>query len=214
MSWGNEVSSSGKPERRRGDLFVAFLVAACVVLAVLVVLLARENRRLKLALAAPASGQAATAALKVGDCVTPFSLVADSGAKVPVEFGPGRPKTLLLVFSAQCPACARTVPIWNDLFGAGPPPSVQLFGLQIDKGAPSPGSGAPAPPAPRFPVFAAETPRPEALTKIPWVPAAVLLAGDGNVEGVWFGVPTAAQVEELRRGLAASKPAPAGRCVG
>ncbi len=214
MSWGNEVASSERPVRRRRDWFTVFLLVACAALAVLVVLLARENRRLKAALSAPGLGQAAPAMLKAGECVTPFELLGDAGRTVRVDFGAGHPRTLLLVFSSQCPACARTIPVWNEITAAVQSASVRVVGVQLDQGQVAGAAGsANAAPA-RFPVFGVAAVRPDVLTKFPYVPAAALLSGDGSVERVWFGAPETVQVEELRGALAAP-PAPATtRCGG
>ncbi len=214
MSWGNEVSSSERPVRRRRDWFTIFLLVACAALAVLVVLLARENRRLKAALSAPALGQAAPEMLKAGECVTPFDVLGEAGRAVRVEFGPGQPRTLLLVFSSQCPACARTIPVWNEITAAVESASVRVVGVQLDQGQATGAAGAPNATAARFPVFGVGSARPGPLAKIPYVPVAALLAGDGVVEHVWVGAPESAQVEELRGALAAPAAPATNRCGG
>jgi thiol-disulfide isomerase/thioredoxin len=190
------AEEAGRPPRR--DPFTMFLVVACIVLAVLVIVLARQNRQLKASFAALAASQVPADALKTGDRVEPFAILGEGARKERLEFSPDGPKTLLLVFSTHCPACERTLPIWNEFLTAGPPAGLRAVGVETDHPGAAPELGGIVPPALGFPVFSVEQPSPPVLGKIPYVPATVLLDGHGRVVKVWFGIPTKEQLGELR----------------
>jgi hypothetical protein len=185
---------AGRPRR---DPFTLFLVVACIALAVLVIVLARQNRQLKSGLAALLAPELPADALKTGDRVEPIALLGEGSRKELVEFSPDGPKTLLLVFSAHCPACEKTLPIWND-FLASAPAGLRTIGIQTDRPGAAPDVSGIVPASLRFPVFSVATPKPSALDKMPYVPVTVLLDGHGRVVRVWFGIPTKKQLDELR----------------
>jgi len=184
---------------RPRDGFMQFLGVACAALAILTLLLAWQNRSLKTQLAA-ALGAPPVGALKAGDTLGPIPVVDTSGNKTDVAFDGGG-ETLLLVFSATCGACRETIPQWNHLLAEGMPSAVRVVGIQTDLQQ-GPGAGG-SPPIPdlRFPVFGTTEASTESMSKFPAIPAAALIDGKGAVKSVWVGVPTAAQVSELRRAL-------------
>jgi hypothetical protein len=176
----------------------AFLSAACAILAALTLLLAWQNRSLKAELAAVLSAPP-PGALKAGDVVAPFDVVDTKGQTSRVAFD-GAGDTLLLVFSSTCGACRETLPLWNRLLAQGVPQTVHVVGIQTDF---QQGAGEPLPvPDLRFPVFGFAAMAGEPLSKFPSIPGAAVLDKRGAVKSVWFGVPTEAQLSELRRALA------------
>jgi hypothetical protein len=195
---------NGETQSKRNG-FTMFLGVACAALAVLTLLLTRQNLTLKSRLAAASAAASAPppGALKAGDTVAPFDVVDVSGNRSHVAFDGG--ETLLLVFSSTCGACRETVPMWNRLLAQPVAPTVHVVGLQTDFKASAPAEGgAPALPIPdlRFPVFGAAEHDSPIMTKIPAIPAAAIVGPGGVVKAVWFGVPTDSQVSELRRDLA------------
>lgn len=185
------------PETR--DRFNVFLGVACVALLILTLLLSWQNRSLKVQLAAAASAAGALppSALKVGDKLSAFDVVDPAGTKSQIAFD-GSGDTLLLVFSSTCGACRETLPTWNRLLAEEVPSKIKVVGLQTDLAH---GEGS-APPIPdlRFPVFGMADPAAaEPLSKFPAIPAAALIDNTGAVKAAWFGVPTGAQVSELRQ---------------
>lgn len=182
------------------DRFTLFLGVACAALAVLTLMLAWQNRSLKAELAT-ALGAPPPGALKIGDTLSAFDVVDATGNKTRVAFD-GHGETLLLVFSSTCGACRETIPKWNRLLADGVSGAVHVVGIQTDfQHSPNADSTLPVPDL-RFPVFGSAEPRGEAMAKFPAIPAAALIDGKGAVKLVWFGVPTDAQVSELRRALA------------
>jgi peroxiredoxin len=162
--------------------------------------LAWQNRCLTAELAA-AAGAPPPGALKSGDTLPAFDVVDATGQTTRVAFD-GQGKTLLLVFSSTCGACRETIPVWNRLLADGVPSAIHVIGIQTDFQPSSTSDTALAVPDLRFPVFGASDPRGEPMSKFPAIPAAALVDGSGAVTSVWFGVPSDAQVKELRRALA------------
>ena len=181
------------------DRFALFLGVACALLAVLTLVLAWQNRTLKVELAA-ARGAPPAGALKAGDTLTAFPVVDAAGNKSQIAFNGGG-ETLLLVFSSTCGACRETIPQWNRLLTEGVSSTIHVVGIQTDFQR-TPGAGVPLPiPDLRFPVFGTAELSSELMSKFPAIPAAALIDGKGAVKSVWFGLPTEAQVSELRRAL-------------
>jgi len=178
------------------DRFPLFLGVACMALAVLTLLLAWQNRSLKAELAA-ARGAPPPGSLVVGDTLAAFNVVDEAGNRTQVAFD-GQGETLLLVFSSTCGACHQTIPIWNQILAKGASNAIHVVGIQTDfPRAPSDTTKLAIPDL-RFPVFGAAEPGAAPMPKFPVIPAAALVDGKGAVKAVWFGVPTDAQVSELR----------------
>jgi thiol-disulfide isomerase/thioredoxin len=180
------------------DRFTLFLGVACAALAVLTLLLAWQNRTLKSELAAAANAPL-PGGLKAGDTLSAFDVVDATGKQSHITFG-GHQRTLLLVFSSTCGACRETIPTWNRLLAEGVPSAVQVVGVQTDFQHGD--ASALSIPDLRFPVFGAVDPKAEPLSKFPAIPGAAVIDGTGAVKSAWIGVPTDAQVSELRRALA------------
>ena len=188
--------------QKRFDPFVAFLVIACVALAIIAFLLARQNRALKAQLSAKYAAESQPAdGLKAGDVIQPFSVNDAVGVKSTVEFGRGEAKTILLVFSSTCPACQQTLPMWKPALGSEIPGTVHVVAVQTD-----PNSSAPVPMGLPFPIYTLDESATDLLTKVPSVPATVIVDAEGVVTNVWFGVPTTEQKDLLQHALDASKP--------
>jgi hypothetical protein len=88
--------------------------------------------------------------------------------------------------------------MWNQILAGGASAAVHVVGIQTDFPRASTDTTKLAIPDLRFPVFGAAEPNAAPMPKFPVIPAAALLDGKGAVKAVWFGVPTDAQVAELR----------------
>ena len=182
----------------RRDGFQIFLIVASLALAVLVVLLTVENRRLRAQLVASYEDIPADA-LGAGDVVGALELLDEAGS--PVTLDPGRAEggTFLLLFSSQCPACEQTLPIWSELFAeeAGPD-APQVVAVQLDREAD--GSTALVGAAYPFPVYGlSENGLGDDLRgKIPYIPAVALVEAGGTVAETWYGVPEDHDLEAMR----------------
>jgi len=187
-------------ERGRFDSFTAFLVVACLALAGLVIALTIQNRSLKEQLAhAPAMG--APPQFKAGDQVSPFEVVADSGEKSTIGFGQGEAKTVLLVFSAHCPACNETLPIWSRMLATPPAQGVRVIGVQTDRLDENPAAPLQLAASFPFPVYGYKRPKPDPLSKVPFIPAAIVIDAQGVVVDAWFGIPEKDVEQALEKAL-------------
>lgn len=173
--------------------FNLFISSACVALAVLTLFLAWQNRKLKDELAELRAPQIPPEALRQGDEMAEMNVLDESGNGVALDLRAGNNKTLLLIFSPECPACARTIPIWSELFEQ-PPAGARVVGLRLGA-APE---GAPTLP---FPVYAPDEAGSGLAGRIPFVPATLLINGDGVVEQVWYGVLEEEQQEALLQSI-------------
>jgi hypothetical protein len=171
----------GADERAGFDVFKWLLVAVCAVLAVVVLLLARENAQLKQRL-----GSRPAAELAAGDRLGEVRFVTETGEVRRLELdGPA----LLLVFSSRCPACRAVLPIWEELYASAGPDGPSVIGLQTD--------AEPTDALLTFPVHRVDAERSPGMERIPYVPATVLVDADGNVRRVWFGPLDPQAVREL-----------------
>jgi len=190
-------ADGGKP----GGGSQTILVVACIALSALVVALAWQNRGLKADLAEAA--RAATQhempadAVKDGDRLEPLDLLA-AGSRAPLKLvfdGTGG-RTLLMVFSSTCPACRETLPIWNEI-ASELHGDVRVVAIQSDLAIAGPVAAA------RFPIYGFEGARPKTMDRIPFVPFTAIVAPDGSVSNVAFGMLSAEQGEKLKAALGA-----------
>lgn len=167
--------------------FNFFLISACFALAVLVLFLAWQNRKLKEEIEVLMTPQVPPTALKQGDTMEPLNFVHETGKDVLLGFGEGR--TLLLIFSPKCPACAETIPVWNDMIEEVPS-TIRIVGLRLAAEVESPIVTA-------FPVYLPADGGSGLAGKIPYIPATLLVDGQGVVKWVKYGAPTDAELKEL-----------------
>ena len=188
----DEPGGTTKPKGgSRGDrAFQAFLMIACAALAVMTLLLAYQNRKLKQELSRPATPQMPPDVLKVGDRFPSLALLDEGGNPVPVTFGAGSGRTLLMFYSGTCPACRQTFPIWGALL-QDPPTRARVYGVRI-------GPSAADMPLLPFPQHTPEDAGKSLRGKVPFVPATVILDAGGTVERIWFGVLSEEEQKELR----------------
>jgi peroxiredoxin len=182
----------------KAEAFTIFLVVACAVLAVLVVLLARQNMKLKEEIGTMTGAVPVEDALKPGDSLTAMTLLDEGGEKVVLDFGGENGRTVLLVFSVHCPACEKTLPVWSDMFAGEPPPGVRILGIQLDM---PDEEGGLLTPSLSFPVYGIERSEADPLKKVPYIPATMILDANGVIEEVWFGILSEENQEEIRQAL-------------
>lgn len=183
-------------------LFTGFLVVACAALCILVVLLSRENRKLKSPPAAgPGPAEIAASgrppALKPGDHLAPLTLVDPAGRVADFTFAAPGQRTLILAVGGGCPHCATTVPVWNEILRQVASPAVRLVGIQVEAESPAALEALPA----DFTIHAVLNPRHTWLYALPMVPATIIAGPGGAIEHAWFGELSEPQQEELRTAL-------------
>ncbi len=170
------------------DRFGGFLAVASVALAVLVVLLAFQNRRLKQDLSACRAGHAMPSdALAEGETLDPVPVFDPDGNRTVLEFDSGT--HVLLIYSSTCPACEETLPVWNawleaGAFGGATPRAVRTDPPSAD----SPSAQSPA--ALRLPVHLADRSGANPLRRVYLVPCTLVVGAGGTVRLAIYGVPT------------------------
>jgi len=184
------MSGDDVPTKARGDgWFTNALAVACVALAVLVILLAVQNRSLKRELA-DTHGALDRPTLEVGDEVGALTVADDDGASYALDWS-ANSRSVVLVFTSTCPACAETLPTWDALAGrlAGRG-NVRIVGIQLDRGLPSSGASAAIPQgAHPFPIYGIEREANRAfLDLVPYIPATIVVDATGTVREARFGV--------------------------
>lgn len=196
--------TGAREARSGGGRSLALLAGATwVALAVLVVLLARENRALKAALAREAArereshaalpappGLEGTARFEPGARLPPFTLVGEDGARVSLSWDGGGGRTLLLVLAEACPVCPQIHATWQELAPLVLAASVRVLGLQLD-------GTAELVELPGIPVLAPANLSELPLDHLRTVPLTLLVDGLGTVEWVRYGTLTPADAQEL-----------------
>lgn len=182
------------------DRFGTFLAVASVALAVLVILLAVQNRGLKQDLSACRASHAMPSdALAEGETLDPVPVFDPDGSPKLLEFGSGT--HVLLVYSSTCPACEETLPVWNawldaGTFGGATPRAVRTDPPSAD--TPS----APSPAALRLPIHRVDRSGANPLRRVYLVPCTLVVGPGGIVRLAIYGVPTADDRERVREALA------------
>jgi hypothetical protein len=170
--------------------FNIFITSACIALAALTLVLAWQNRKLKDEISRLQAPKIPPEAMKAGDKLERLSFLDEAGNPVTIDFGASESKTLLLIFSPKCPACAKTIPIWSELLQE-PPATTRVIGLRMGEKPAEEGAVLP------FPVYAADESGSGLAGKIPFVPTTLLLDEEGTAEQLWYGVLDEAAQKEL-----------------
>ena len=166
------------------DLFKGFLVVACIALAVLVVLLARQNMGLKHDIEELGNQLAECGSgvdrLQDGETLGALSLSPQDGGSRELVFGDGEERTLLLIFSVHCPACNQTMPMWEELVReVRDTPGLRILGVQTDRpdeGEESELLTAALP----FDVYGLDREGSPGMSRIPYIPATIVVDTAGK----------------------------------
>lgn len=136
--------------------------------------------------------------LSVGDSVPPLSGVNLTGSPATVEYMPGGPKTLLLVFSRSCGVCGLNWPAWQRVLSQSDPQRVRAIGVSLE----STGLSS---------LYLAQVglTRTEMIVfpnvgsiiayRFRYTPQTILIGSDGRVEGIWSGALQPQQMEEIKQ---------------
>lgn len=200
------ISDNGpnRPLSTKGySYFLHFALAAA---AVTILLLANENRGLKLQLSRPQTAAAADNSdirhLQAGDALSSDRLL-DLNNQL-LDWNPGSPQqqTLLFVFTTTCPVCQKNLPAWAKIHSQLSS-QYRIVGVSLD-------------PLEKtrayvdannllFPVFIPqETSKFAANYSIKAVPLTVLVDQNGTARKVWLGILEPAMIENL--GISATEP--------
>ena len=112
-----------KRNLRTKRLYSAFLHLAVVMLAIQVVILSNQNRRMK-----EAAGGSAPDGLKIGDTLV-LQGVSPVNSRLILDTTSAR--QLVFIFTTSCPFCKQTVPMWNKL-AARLQRSIPIIAISLD----------------------------------------------------------------------------------
>lgn len=183
----------------RGDRFGTFLAIASLALAVLVVLLAAQNRGLKKELAKCGAGPAMPAdALDVGDTLGSIPVFDAGGNRSMIDVSAG--VHVLLIYSSTCPACEQTLPTWNRWVEGGSLDGANVLAIRTDPPAAG-ATSAPSPAALRLPIHLADRSGDDPLRRMYAVPCTLVVGPGGKVRAAVYGVPTDDDAEKVQEAL-------------
>ncbi len=112
--------------------FVTLLMVVCIALAAEVVVLAKENRRLRGDMEAPAEGLGEPESFAPGDFLNQFELRRPDGGVEVVPFDGEFARTLLLVFAEDCGACSLVQPEWAEILD-DLSDGTRIYSIQLDR---------------------------------------------------------------------------------
>ena len=156
-------------------LYQVFLHLSTIVLAVLVVVLVRQNRELRGGMAPPEN-------FKVGDVFTLGGLVQVQGTTALDTASP----CLLLIFNTRCPHCKKNIPRWQTLADSIGAEGIQIAGIALDSAETARRFNSEN--GIRFPVYVPDDQADFGKTrKVGSVPQTALRGGNGRIEYMWTG---------------------------
>jgi hypothetical protein len=137
--------------------------------------------------------------LTVGSSVPSLSGVSLTGEPETVTYEADPPKTVLLVFSSSCPACAVNWPAWRRVMSQIDPKRARLIG--VDLGSSDLGD--------RYLQQVGMTAKTQLILlpdiqsvlsyRFRYTPQTILIGGDSKVEGIWSGPLSQQQIREIER---------------
>lgn len=208
MSTADSTGPSARPDLA-GRLFTGFLLLAVCVLAVLVLLLVRQNRDLRAQIDWKKRVEETTAApaLAIGERVEPLELIAKDRSITRTTFGENEPATLVFFVAEHCGYCEKAVPLWTaalretrESLASAKGPGVRVVGIVAD----ALDEASLKPIAPEIPTFRVQDGHKTWLLRVNATPSAVLLSPAGKVENFWIGETNSAHMEELRSAVLAA----------
>jgi peroxiredoxin len=170
------------------------LIALCFILAIEVLLLSTQNRRLK----AQLSGKfdSSVAALQPGETVNAVQVQTLDGTSDVLTYKEPSSKNLLFIFSTTCPHCEKTIPAWNSIASKAVIGKCNVFGISVQDAdmtlafVRQKNIG--------FVTFSASKDS-SFLSgyKITGVPVSILLEGKGIVKKTWTGELQQKEIDEI-----------------
>jgi hypothetical protein len=182
------------PTRRRGDVdnlgsalaFSTDRLAPTLVICIMHVVLAQENRRLRGIVEELQGERDQALEIPPGTVLPSFEATNWRGERVSVEYGSDPRPTLLFVFSPTCPACQENWPLWRELVELVKqrPPRLLVVDLSSQVGPEYlEGFGLP-----RESLIKGVNPSETLLYRFGVVPQTILIGGSGVVEGTRTGM--------------------------
>jgi peroxiredoxin len=158
------------------SLLLLLIVGLCIANGLLI----KQNRDLKAAIA-----RKQPELLKPGQQVPPLAANTLSGQRQGINYA-DRAKTVLLVFSPQCPACEQTLPYWREIKESCARNQYQIFGISLDDGAKT--NAFLASNGLTLETFVGIEAETKGAYKLSLTPLTIVIDSNGKVERIWPGV--------------------------
>jgi peroxiredoxin len=163
--------------------WVGILLSVIVVLMGLeIISLVRQNRQLR---SLVAESRRTIKALAPGDTVPSFVGRDIYGNTISIQYTPTQPHTLLVWFSASCPACEDNLSFWNELYQGYSTDLVHFLGMGVGDSAEIQAVAADF--GIKFPVVCANDPFYREAYRGNVYPQTLLISPEGVVRDTWVG---------------------------
>src|SRR5262245_16851121 len=180
----------------RGDrVFNVILMVMLVAAAVEIGLLIRQNRILRAQIHSLVTTADAGSGPVTGDHAEALDVTDVRGARVHLEFPQGGTQSLVLVLSAECPACAETLPVWKQVIDGAAGGDVRPVALCFQD--PGPVSEKLRAAGMSIDVYQVDNSPGAEKWRLKFVPITVLVDASGIVSNVWQGVPSRDAQKEM-----------------
>lgn len=158
------------------------LVVIVIIMAIEIVYLINQNRRLRSIIENP---QRHYQTLQPDETVPPLSAQDENGNEIALHYSPDQPYRVLLWFSPTCPSCDENFLYWNDLYRDYDSDRIRLLGICSDD--PSEAREAVEEYGLSFPVICLDDQAAIDAYKGHTVPLTMLISPDGAIRKVWPG---------------------------
>jgi hypothetical protein len=178
---------------RRDRVTNVILMILLLAAAVEIVLLIRQNRTLRARI--DSFSTTADAGPVTGDHAEALDVTDLQGAPVRLEFPREGSRSLVLVLSAECPACTQTLPVWKQVIDGAAGGDVRPVALSLQD--PGPVSEKLREAGMPIDVYKVGNGAGAEKWRLKFVPITVLVDASGIVSKVWPGVPSKDAQEEM-----------------
>ena len=184
----------------RKPVLAAFVLLAVVLIGTNVALVKQDRT-----LAALNKAYEANLHLSVGTKVPPLTGSASDGTSTVVKYDRTQLKTLLLVYAPSCPYCGLNWASWRELLNQIDPGRLRAVAVSVE------GTGLSEQYLEQVGLTKAGTVLlPDfhsiILYRLRYTPQTILIGKDGKVEGIWSGVLSSQQANEISRAALAPEP--------
>jgi peroxiredoxin len=178
----------------------ALLMIFGVVLVFVNVLLAQQNKKLKVLASRPDRALE----VKAGTALPPLEGVDSDGNRQSISYGQDSRKTVLLVFSPRCRACGENFPNWEAIINGIDRKSYRLFAISLH--SQSAKEYAIRHGIDGVTILTEIDPKYKVAYNLALTPQALLIGSDGKVEKVWTGLLQKEDKYDVERALSVRLP--------
>jgi peroxiredoxin len=191
-----EIKMKNSPLVREWNSKVAaLLVIVGVVLLLVNVLLAEQNKKLRFLASRPDR----SLEVKAGTALPSLEGVDDDGNRQSISYGQDARKTVLLIFSPRCRACEENLPNWEAIINGIERQSFRLFAISLQSQGVK--EYASRHRIKGVPILTEIDAKYRVAYNLALTPQTILIGSDGKVERVWTGLLQGEDKREVERAL-------------